>query len=293
MQLHAPDKFNNAELVGVFESGSPEWLLARYEGIGGSDIGTIIGLNPYESAYALWAKKTKQIPENDLSDNMRVKFGQKFEQPILEIWAEANPDWVVYHTGTYRHSEQTYMMANPDALAHNPNTNEWMLIEVKTAAMNWDEVPPHYYAQVQHYLFVMGIKKAKLIGVVGWNWWESDIEADEFEISVQREYAAKFWESIQLMRKPEWDGSEATFKAVKALNPYIDDSEIELPFGAELLDAQRKADEAYKHLNYLKSMTLDTMGKARYAYSIIDGEEVRVASRQMRAGAPTLIVRRK
>ena len=293
MQLHAPEKFNQAELVGVFDSGSPEWLQARYEGIGGSDIGTIIGLNPYESAYALWAKKTKQIPENDLSDNMRVKFGQKFEQPILEIWAEANPDWVVYHTGTYRHSEQPYMMANPDALAHNPNTDEWMLIEVKTAAMNWDEVPPHYYAQGRHYLFVMGIKRAKLIGVVGWNWWESDIEADEFEISVQREYAAKFWESIQLMRKPAWDGSEATFKAVKALNPYIDDSEVELSFGAELLDAQRKADEAYKHLNYLKSTTLDTMGKARYAYSIIDGEEVRVASRQMRAGAPTLIVRRK
>jgi putative phage-type endonuclease len=293
MQLYAPEKFNKAELVGVFDSGSADWLEARYSGIGGSDIGTILGLNPYESAYALWAKKTKQIPESDLSDNIRVKFGQKFEQPILEMWAENNPDWVVYHTGTYRDSERPYMMANPDALAHNPTTDEWMVIEVKTSAMPWDEVPMHYHAQVLHYLSVMGLTKAKLIGVVGWNWWESDIVADDFEIGVQREYAAKFWESIQLMRKPEWDGSEATFKAVKAMNPLIDDTEIEITWGAELVLMQEKADAAYRDLNRLKSITLDAMGKARHAYSIIDGKEVRVASRQMRAGAPTLIVRRK
>lgn len=293
MQLHAPETFNQAELVGVFDSGSQEWLQARYEGIGGSDIGTILGLNPYESAYALWAKKTKQIPEADLSGNIRVKFGQKFEQPILEIWAEQNPDWVVYQTGTYRHSGQPYMMANPDALAHNPNTGEWMIIEVKTSAMPWDEVPLHYYAQVQHYLFVMGITKAKLIGVVGWNWWESDIEANEFEISVQREYGQRFWDSIQLGIKPEWDGSEATFKAVKAMNPLIDESEAEIPWGAELLAAQEVADTAYSDLQRLKSMTLDKMGTAKYAVSVINGKEVRVASRQMRGGAPTLIVRRK
>lgn len=293
MQLHAPERFNEAELVGVFDSGSEDWLQARYEGIGGSDIGAICGLNPYESAYSLWAKKLKLIPEADLSGNMRVKFGNKFEEPILEIWAEDNPDWVLYKTGTYRHTQSPHLLANPDALAYNPNTDEWMVIEVKTAAMPWDVIPAHYYAQVQHYLYVMGIKKAKLIGVVSWNWWESDIEANEFEQSVQVDMATKFWQSLQSQTKPDWDGSEATFKVVKQLNPLIEDSEIELDFGRDLLQAQQRADEAYKELNRYKSMALDIMGKARYAYSTIEGKEVRVASRQMRGGAPTLIVRRK
>jgi len=222
-----------------------------------------------------------------------VKFGNKFEQPILEIWAEDNPDWIVYQTGTYRHSTKTYLMANPDALAYNPKTDEWMVIEVKTAAMPWEDVPAHYYAQVQHYLYVMGIKKAKLIGVVSWNWWESDIVADEFEQSVQAEMASKFWDSLLTQTKPAWDGSEATFKAAKQLNPRIQDIEVEIQFGRDLLEAQARADEAYKELNRLKSMALDYMGSARYAISTIEGKEVRVASRQMRAGAPTLIVRRK
>jgi hypothetical protein len=40
---HTPKKFNNAELLGVFADGSDEWHAARDEGIGGSDIGTILG----------------------------------------------------------------------------------------------------------------------------------------------------------------------------------------------------------------------------------------------------------
>ena len=293
MELHAPEKFNKAELVGVFSSGSDEWLDARYSGIGGSDIGTILGLNPWESAYALWAKKTKQIPESDLSGNIRVLLGQKFEKPILEIWQEKNPSWKIFETGTYRHADAPYLMANPDALAYNEETDEWMLIEVKTSAMPWDEVPAHYYAQVQHYLHVMGLRKAKLIGVIGWNWFESDIEANDFEIDIQLKYAAAFWESCQTMTRPEWDGSDATFKAVKQLNPLIDDTEAEIPWGQDLWQAQRAADEAFENLNRLKSMTIDQMGTAKYAVATVNGEKVRVASRQIRGGLPTLIVRRK
>ena len=40
-----------------------EWLALRRElGIGGSDAGAVIGLNPYKSAYALWAEKTGRVP---------------------------------------------------------------------------------------------------------------------------------------------------------------------------------------------------------------------------------------
>lgn len=35
-----------------------EWLAIRSKYIGGSDAGTVVGLNPYNSPYALWAEKT-------------------------------------------------------------------------------------------------------------------------------------------------------------------------------------------------------------------------------------------
>ena len=39
-----------------------EWLSLRGNYIGGSDAGAVVGLNPYKSAYALWAEKTGQTP---------------------------------------------------------------------------------------------------------------------------------------------------------------------------------------------------------------------------------------
>ncbi len=36
------------------EQGTPEWLEWRKNGIGSSDIATIMGANPYQTPYQLW-----------------------------------------------------------------------------------------------------------------------------------------------------------------------------------------------------------------------------------------------
>ena len=38
------------------------WLEKRRLSIGGSDAGTLLGLNPYTSPYALWAEKSAKPP---------------------------------------------------------------------------------------------------------------------------------------------------------------------------------------------------------------------------------------
>ena len=50
-----------AELVSNFENGSPEWLEQRMQGIGGSDVGTIVGANKYQTVTDLWAYKTRRV----------------------------------------------------------------------------------------------------------------------------------------------------------------------------------------------------------------------------------------
>jgi hypothetical protein len=109
-------------------------------------------------------------------------------------------------------------------------------------------------------------------------------------IDVQNTALERFWNSVKTETKPNWDGSEATYNAVRYMNPDFEGVEVELgPLGEELYRAQISADEGYKYLMLLKSRTLDTMGSAKWGVV----NTVRVASRQLRAGSPSLIVNKK
>jgi putative phage-type endonuclease len=61
------------------EQKSPEWLKWREDGIGGSEIGTVVGVNPYQTAYQLFLVKAKLKPAEDLSNNFFVKRGNRIE----------------------------------------------------------------------------------------------------------------------------------------------------------------------------------------------------------------------
>lgn len=293
-ETFAPAEFNDAELVGLFEPDSEEWHEARKSGIGGSDIGTVLGLNPWDSAFALWARRTGQISEKQLN-SWAVRFGKAFEEPILQMWQAEHPEWRVMKTGTYRSRRHPYQLANPDALAQHVETGAWMVIEVKTSRNPWKDVPPHYVAQVQHYMDVLGIDTAVMVGVVGWSWEERIVHADGFLQEEMRSQAGRFWDHLQNIAPPSWDGSKSTYEAVREMHPDIDDETVDLGMlGEELLQAQDHADAAEAELNRLKSETLTAMGRARTGTVTRDGKPVRVSSRQARGkGTPWLVVHRE
>jgi putative phage-type endonuclease len=289
---HTPDKFNEAELVGVFETGTSEWHEAREDGLGGSEIGTVLGLNPYMSAYALWAKKTGKIPEEKV-DNWSVRFGNAFEKPLLALWSHEHPEYEVFLTGTYKNPAQPYLRANPDALARHRKTGEWVVVEIKTARIGWDATPPAYEAQITHYMDVLGIKRAVIVAIAGWTWEERWYEADEFLASVQRSAAARFWHSVVNDTKPDFDGSESTYQAVRAMHPDIDtEAEVEIDGGHTLILAAQEFAAAQEKLNKIKSEVLDLMGDAKHAYIEHEGKQIRIASRQARRdGVPYLVLK--
>lgn len=290
---YTPETWNGAKLLGDYAPGSPEWHSERTRGVGGSEVGTILGLNPWESAYALWAKKLGKIP-SEVKENWAIRFGKAFETPILELWQEDHPEWDVFTTGTYQDPKCDYRHANPDAIAVHKETKEEMVIEVKTSRNSWDEAPQAYMAQVMHYMGVMGIKRGIIIAVAGMTWYESEVPFNQDWIDMQNESIDRFWNCIQKDTKPEWDGSESTYNAVRVQNTEIDGSEYELgQLGLDMLDAQIEADKAYYRLTQLKSQVLHEMGNAKWGV-VFDGNTTRrVASRQMRAGNPSLIVNKK
>ena len=291
-EIHAPDKFNEATLLGVFESGTSAWHEARQDSIGGSDISTIMGLNPYESPYALWAKKTGKIPDL-VEENWAIRFGKAFETPILDLWSQQHPEYEVFLTGTYQDALLPFRHANPDALARHRETGEWIVVEVKTARSTWDSVPAGYVAQVQHYMDILGIQQAALVAVAGMTWYDYWIDRDDFEIENQRKMTKQFMESIFADQKPDWDGSESTYEAVRYQHPDIVDEEVEIEGLFHLINLQASYDEAANNLRQAKSEVLHAMGNAKHAYCIIKGEKHRLASRQARKdGVPYLVVRK-
>lgn len=292
MLVYAPENFNGAKLIGVFEDSSPEWHQARSNGIGGSEVGTVLGLNPWESAYALWAKRTGRI-ESDIKNNWAIRFGKAFEQPILDLWQEEHPEWEVFKTGTYQDEHCHYRLANPDALAKHRESGEWMILEVKTGRTTWEEVPQAYIAQVLHYMGILKVKRGLIISAAGMSWNEYEVPFNQGQIDAQNSAIARFWDSIQTDTKPAWDGSESTYNAVRMSYDSIDFSEVEVgQLGIDLQIAQAAVDQATNILTRLKSEVLDKMGNAKWATSTVEGEVFRVASRQMRAGNPSLIVKK-
>lgn len=286
---HAPETFNGARLLGNYESGTPEWHALRANSIGGSEIGTILGLNPWESPFYLHHLKTGELPPKQL-DSFAAWLGTEIEPFIVgPLLNKLHPEFEVYKTGTYQHPTIPYLHANPDALAKVDG--EWIIIEAKSSRNYWHQVPPAYVAQVQLYLRIMGLKRALIVGLVAMDPVEYWIEADEFEHSVIEQAAARFWDGVQAKRAPNYDGSESTYEAVREMHPDIDGTEVEIDGAHYLTLAQSKFDEAEAELRLAKSEVLAKMGTAQHCYVEHQGEKIRVASRQSRKGSrPFLIV---
>jgi len=279
-------ELGDAVLLGNFESGSEEWHDLRNEegAVGGSDIGAIAGLSPFESAITKWAKKTKQILD-DFEPNMSMRLGTKLETPILEIFAEEHPELEIYLTGTWGHKKFPWQRANPDALYKKPD-GTWGIIEVKFSRDYWSEVPQHYRAQVLWYMNVFAIQEAKLVALAGSSYQEFDVEWDSFEASSLVAAAYRFRESVLKKEMPDWDGSNSTFETIRAMNPKIEDGEEHLDeLGVNYFNALTDFEQAEKKLTELKSRVLKAMGGKKKG--IVYGEHA-VSLRARGMGNPYL-----
>jgi putative phage-type endonuclease len=254
-------ELGDAVFLGNFESGSPEWHNLRNEdaAVGGSDIGAIAGLSPWESAITKWAKKTGKISD-ELEPNMSMRLGNKLETPILEIFAEEHPDYEIFTTGTWAHKDFNWQRANPDALYRKPD-GTWGIIEVKFSRDYWSEVPQHYRAQVLWYMNVFAIQEAVLVALAGSSYQEFEVEWDSFEATSLIAAAYRFRESVLKVEMPDWDGSNSTFETIRAMNPKIEDGEEHLDeLGVNYFNALTDFEQTEKRLTELKSRVLAAMG---------------------------------
>jgi putative phage-type endonuclease len=86
----------------------------RDQGVGASEVGAIMGVDPFRNAYAVWAEKTGKVHAERENDAMR--WGNRLEPLIVAVAAERLKMKIVRPTGTYKR-RNSVMFANVDAQA--------------------------------------------------------------------------------------------------------------------------------------------------------------------------------
>lgn len=284
-ELSADVVFPSAKLIGSFEPGSPEWHELRKNAVGGSQVGAILGLNPWESAVTAYYKATGEITDV-VFPSMSMRLGTKLEAPILEIFAEEHPELTVFTTGTYAAVDADWQHANPDALYQDADGN-WGIVEVKFSRDYWSAPPAHYVAQVRWYMRVLGIQKALIVALAGSTYQEFEIGFDQFEIDAMVQAVTRFRHHVEKRVQPDWDGSASTYETVRALNPAIDSSATEELGDLGMWLSLAKSDMEAAEIKYreLQSRTLNAMGSAKFG--AVD-DRVIVQRQQRGQGAPFL-----
>ena len=231
-----------------------EWLSIRKGYIGGSDAGAVVGLNPYKSAYGLWAEKTGKIPE--FEGNTITRVGSFLEEFVADLFTEETGIKVRRKNRILVNDEYPWACADVDRLI----VGEKALLEIKTTnspvamkKFRKGEYPEQWYCQMTHYLAVTGLEKAYLAVLIECRDFKIfELERDEDEIAALMNAEKEFWNLVKTDTPPTADGTASTSETLVALYPESNGETVDL-FGYEndlaqyiSLTAQIKALEAQK-----------------------------------------------
>lgn len=147
-----------------------QWLENRKSGIGSSEIATIVGLNPYETPYQLWLRKTGQIKPKE--ENFFMKAGHYLEDAVSRFYEDESGRKVINRSAAediYIHPNFDWARVSPDRMfwrdAKRSGDNKGIL-ECKTTQreIDGDNLPPFWFTQIQYQLGVMN----RLDGSLAW-----------------------------------------------------------------------------------------------------------------------------
>lgn len=140
-----------------------EWLAERTSGfiVGSSNIGTILGLNEYETPYQMW-HAYKNGEGKEVSERMHRG---RFMEDAIANWFEFETGFKVIKRSSeiavFKNDKyQDYIQVSPDRELFADGAKKRPLVEIKDTAYridfeNPDTLPKTWYAQIQYQLGVM------------------------------------------------------------------------------------------------------------------------------------------
>lgn len=274
--------------VVALEPDAPreEWHAVRKSGIGGSDIATICGLNPWTSPLEIWLKKTGQPvpPRVDEVLNEAAEMGHELEPVTARRFTKKTGLPIFENPGTLRLPDIPWALVNLDRTTEENGLPG--VVELKSrssyALNDWlEEAPVDVQVQTQWQLMVTGWSfgyTAALIG--GQRTIVHRIERDEQLIDNLLAIAAEFWGWVETSTPPPLDGSHATGQLLDRLhaNPtrkdvIADAAEVEKWLAIrrtaheQMAAADIAATEADNHLKALAGDGTDVYIRGELAYT--------------------------
>ncbi|MCP4264871.1 MAG: hypothetical protein GY777_04725 [Candidatus Brocadiaceae bacterium] len=187
-----------------------EWLEERKTYIGGSDLGSILGINNFRTELDVYLEKTAEgIAEDTASE--AAYWGNVLEDVVAQEYAKRTGFKIEKPAGLIRHSEYPFIACNLDYWVIDDQGNSHIL-ECKTANQMkvtcWgeegtDQIPESYLYQVAYYAAITGVNRvdiAVLIGGQDFRIYRYD--KDEVKESQLIRAAKKFWNNHVLAGVP-------------------------------------------------------------------------------------------
>lgn len=177
-----------------------EWLAQREKGIGSSEVGTILGVNPFQTPYQLWRRK-KGL-DAPIQENEAMRAGHILEGAVATYFEEETGrevikasagDWLAVDT------EKDFLRVSPDRtywLEGKHSKDNKGILEIKTTQLDIDssELPPHWYCQLMYQLGVMGYHQGSLAWLTrGRKFGYADIRFDPDFYAYIKEKLEQFW----------------------------------------------------------------------------------------------------
>jgi len=183
------------------EQGSEEWLSWRKGLITATEASSIMGVNPWCTAYKSWQRKVGQIPQQEENDAMRR--GKRDEPIARDLFIK---QYGIEMTPCCIESEMyNFLGASLDGISPCGK----YILEVKSTRPT-DRVPDYYYAQMQHQMLCGDGSIDKGFYV---SFWEEAIHVLQVipDIDWTRQYiekAKEYWRCVVFHEPPEMTGGD-------------------------------------------------------------------------------------
>lgn len=154
------DKFFSRSCQMLTFETQEEWLQMRKNGIGGSDLASILGHSPFKNAKDIYKSKIDDVEQ---ITNKAIEFGNYFEPIVFDTFKykyKSIYEVLDYKNVLFKNIWNPFLQASVDGVLVNKNSLEVGILEIKTAQERkgkWYDnfgnriVPQYYLDQAIHY----------------------------------------------------------------------------------------------------------------------------------------------